>query len=150
MEVADSISEIANSYSPYRLVAFNRIQYLLSALGISIKIFGSCATGLALANSDIDLAVDPSILNYFYTVFGNGKEKVCMALSWIMKLIEGRSWISNLKLITTATVPILKFVKMLLCLRKSIQTSHLRKILKTTILTRRKRKNIRRSSSKST
>lgn len=91
-------------------MAFNRIQYLLSSWGVSIKIFGSCATGLALANSDIDLAVDPSILNYFYAVFGNNKEKVCMALCSILKMIEGRSWVTNVKLITTATVPILKFV----------------------------------------
>jgi DNA polymerase sigma len=82
----------------------------LNRWGISIKIFGSCATGLALANSDIDLAVDPSILNYFYAVFGSNKEKVSMALCSIMKILENRPWISNIKLITTASVPVLKFV----------------------------------------
>jgi DNA polymerase sigma len=81
---------------------------------VSIKIFGSCATGLALANSDIDLAVDLSILNYFYAVFGTTKDKVCMALGNIMKMIENRGWVSNIKLITTASVPILKFVHRIL------------------------------------
>lgn len=111
IEVADSISECANSYGPYRFVAFHRIQYLLSSWGVSIKIFGSCATGLALANSDIDLAVDPSILSYYYHNFAGPKEKVCMALNFINRLIETRSWISNIKLIATAAVPILKFVR---------------------------------------
>lgn len=73
VEVADSISECANSYGPYRMVAFNRILYLLRAWSVGIKVFGSCATGLALANSDIDVAVDPSILNYFYAMFCSNK-----------------------------------------------------------------------------
>lgn len=36
-----------------------------------------------------------------------------MALGAIMKMIENRSWASNIKLITTASVPILKFVRFL-------------------------------------
>lgn len=110
-EMADSISELANSYSNYRLVAFNRMAYLLNAYGVSIKIFGSCATGLALANSDIDLAVDPSITHYYYSAPVSEKEKVCLALEFIKTMISARPWVSNVKLITTATVPILKFVR---------------------------------------
>jgi len=32
---------------------------------VPIKIFGSYANGIAIKNSDIDIAVDNSILNYF-------------------------------------------------------------------------------------
>lgn len=41
---------------------------MLSIWGIPIKLFGSCASGITIKNSDIDVAVDNSILNYFQMV----------------------------------------------------------------------------------
>lgn len=32
---------------------------------IPIKLFGSCANGIAIKNSDIDIALDNSITSYF-------------------------------------------------------------------------------------
>lgn len=33
--------------------------------GIPIKLFGSCANGIAIKDSDIDIALDNCITNYF-------------------------------------------------------------------------------------
>lgn len=46
------------------MIAFQRIQFLLSFYNIQIKLFGSCANGIAIKNSDIDIAVDSFILNW--------------------------------------------------------------------------------------
>jgi predicted nucleotidyltransferase len=37
----------------------------MGVYGIPIKLFGSCANGIAIKNSDIDIAFDNSITNYF-------------------------------------------------------------------------------------
>ena len=37
---------------------------MLQFYSIPIKLFGSCASGIAVRNSDIDIAVDNSILMY--------------------------------------------------------------------------------------
>lgn len=47
------------------MVAFERVQFLLSFYYVGIELFGSCASGIAIQNSDIDIAVKPEILNYF-------------------------------------------------------------------------------------
>ena len=47
------------------MIAYERLQFMLMVWGIPIKLFGSCASGIAIKNSDIDVAVDNSILNYF-------------------------------------------------------------------------------------
>jgi len=38
---------------------------MLTLWKVPIKLFGSCASGITIKNSDIDIAVDNSILNYF-------------------------------------------------------------------------------------
>ena len=38
---------------------------MLECYGVPIKVFGSCANGIAIKNSDIDIAIDNSIKNYF-------------------------------------------------------------------------------------
>lgn len=37
----------------------------MRAFGIPIKLFGSCANGIAIKNSDIDIALDNSITSFF-------------------------------------------------------------------------------------
>jgi len=35
-------------------------------LNLSFKVYGSCAYDVALPTSDIDIVVDPMIVNFFY------------------------------------------------------------------------------------
>lgn len=55
----------ANEFYERRVIAYERIQFMLGMWKIPIKLFGSCASGITIKNSDIDIAVDNSILNYF-------------------------------------------------------------------------------------
>lgn len=57
LECVDKISEEANSYFDSRVLGFERLSYILSLCGISIKLYGSCACGIAVKNSDIDAAI---------------------------------------------------------------------------------------------
>lgn len=62
--MSDIISEEANQYYERRIVAFERIRFLLQYYSVPIKLFGSCANGIAVKNSDIDIAIDQSILQW--------------------------------------------------------------------------------------
>jgi len=62
--MSDIISEEANQYYERRIVAYERIQFLLQYYSVPIKLFGSCANGIAVKNSDIDIAIDQSILQW--------------------------------------------------------------------------------------
>lgn len=52
-------------YHNARLIAFERVKFILQIYNIPIKLFGSCANGIAIKNSDIDIAIDGSVMNYF-------------------------------------------------------------------------------------
>ena len=71
--MSDQISEEANKYYERRIIAFERIQFLLQFYSIPIKLFGSCANGIAVKNSDIDIAIDKSILYWMELVPDNEK-----------------------------------------------------------------------------
>ncbi len=60
--MSDHSSEQANEFHERRIIAYERIQFLLGYYQIPIKLFGSCASGIAIKNSDIDIAVDNSML----------------------------------------------------------------------------------------
>jgi len=62
--MSDIISEEANQYYERRIVAYERIQFLLQYYSVPIKLSGSCANGIAVKNSDIDIAIDQSILQW--------------------------------------------------------------------------------------
>lgn len=62
--MSDHISESANQFHERRVIAFERIQFLLQCYNIPIRLFGSCASGIAVKNSDIDIAIDNSLLSY--------------------------------------------------------------------------------------
>lgn len=72
------LSEKANTYFKYRQVAFNRVQHVLQPYGVSLLLFGSCANGIALEKSDVDIAVSGNILSYF--PYGTVKERTAVAL----------------------------------------------------------------------
>lgn len=66
------------------------------------KIFGSCATGLALTTSDVDIAVN-RIETY-------DKGVLCDYILKIDEVLKGFKWVLSTKPILTAHVPVLKLV----------------------------------------
>lgn len=66
------------------------------------KIFGSCATGLALTTSDVDIAVS-GIDTY-------DRATLCDSLLQICEGLKSFKWLVSFKPILTAHVPVLKLV----------------------------------------
>jgi DNA polymerase sigma len=89
-------------------VSFNRIQHTLKPYGIELLLFGSCANGLALERSDVDIALSANVFNFF--PFGTIKERTAFALEDIHKLLATKKWIASTKSIFTAAIPVLKLV----------------------------------------
>jgi len=105
-EFADKVSEEANLYHGRRMVAFERIQFLLSFYYVQIELFGSCASGIAIQSSDIDIAVKPEILNYFEHVPEHLRLQA--ALENLQQIFSTQPYISDIRVIGTASVPIIK------------------------------------------
>ena len=104
--MSDTISEEANEYFQRRIVAFERIQFLLNHYSIPIKLFGSCANGIAVKNSDIDIAIDASILQGMDFLPEN--ERVVVALERLEELFRVYPCFMDIKVIKTAAIPIIK------------------------------------------
>lgn len=100
------IASEANFYHDARVVAFERIKFVLECYGVPIKVFGSCANGIAIKNSDIDIAIDNSIINYF--PYCSEETKVTFALEWLENVFAGFKCMKNINLIKSASIPIIK------------------------------------------
>lgn len=79
---------------------------MLGMWQIPIKLFGSCASGITIKNSDIDIAVDNKILDYFIAVPETNRLKA--ALEQLEMLFTQQPWVTSLKLIKTAAIPLIK------------------------------------------
>jgi len=67
-----------------------------------MRIFGSCATGLSLPTSDIDLGI---------TGFErNSKRELIGVLGNLANVLESFSWVKSVERIFTANIPIIKIV----------------------------------------
>ena len=75
---------------------------------VQLLLFGSCANGLMIDKSDVDIAISHHILNYF--PYGSVKDRVVYALNHIHNLLQQQPWVSRCTLITTASIPVLKMV----------------------------------------
>lgn len=106
--MSNSISEEANLYYQRRIVAFERVQFLLQYYQIPIKLFGSCANGIAVKNSDIDIAVDQSIL--YWVEFIPENLKISVALERLSELFQAYPCFKEIKVIKTAAIPVLKMI----------------------------------------
>lgn len=72
------------------------------AYGVDVKVFGSCATGLALPSSDIDLLV---------TGFEHSEvSEIREILEFISKQLKEYPWAVSVKPILSAVVPVVKIV----------------------------------------
>ena len=108
-EYALGLRRHAEKFNYARRVAYNRLFWLLSPFGASLKVFGSWATGFILGDSDIDVAVDPLILQYFVGCYSS-RDRVVAALHSIRGLVEQRRWVTVQHMLAQAQVPVLKFV----------------------------------------
>jgi DNA polymerase sigma len=72
-------------------------------------LFGSCASGIAIRDSDIDIAINERILRYFEK-FHEKKNEMNAALDFMSSVFESIPWISRQKVIKTASIPIIKLI----------------------------------------
>ena len=64
-ECTNLISEQANKWHDARVKAYRRVSSIFNNCGIGTKLFGSCACGLAIGCSDVDIAISDEILSWF-------------------------------------------------------------------------------------
>lgn len=65
-DCSDWISDNANDFFERRVLAFKRVESLLQLYEVPVKLYGSCASGIAIENSDVDIAIDEKILMYYH------------------------------------------------------------------------------------
>jgi DNA polymerase sigma len=98
------LTEDSNEIMPYRISAFNRLQTVIEhcfpSVGPKAKLFGSCASGLALKSSDVDIAISG-----FDIVEGS---EIIAILQLILEKLQYFKWVKSVKPIYTATIPVLK------------------------------------------
>ena len=105
--MADEISDVANLYFESRVVGYERLFHVLSLYGIGLKLYGSCACGIAIGNSDLDTVVDESILLWF-NYYPDPYSKIAAAFEMLEGYLGNFKWISSINKIPTAYIPIMK------------------------------------------
>lgn len=68
--------------------------------------FGSCACGIALANSDIDIAIDSSVIQ-LYEYLPEGV-RLLAVLESLEQIFRSQGCFVQIKLIRTASIPVIK------------------------------------------
>ncbi|KAL4465387.1 hypothetical protein ABPG72_009132 [Tetrahymena utriculariae] len=93
-------------HQPSRFLIFYRIQHLLKKQfekvesQVDLRIFGSCATGLSLPTSDIDLGI---------TGFEcHPRSDLIYILNQLANILEQFKWVKSIERIFTASIPIIK------------------------------------------
>jgi len=98
------LTEGSNKLIKSRILVYKRIEHCVARTfpmnNMKTKIFGSCATGLALTTSDVDIAVS-GIETY-------DRATLCDSLSKISEVLKNFKWVLSNKPILTAHVPVLK------------------------------------------
>ena len=117
-KIHHEILQQSNSWNKHRQTALNRISEIFLRYGLTFRIFGSYAYGLAIPSSDIDICVSPTIINYFMISFTTYRQKIIMALTFLKEVFQQTKWASNFNLIETAQVPVLSFVIFSVLFRK--------------------------------
>ena len=88
----------------------NRLIHILSQVGISCKPYGSFASQLSLPDSDLDVSVDSSVLNFFSMESANNRNQIILVLQFIANILKSYYWINDFQLYDRAKVPLLTFV----------------------------------------
>ena len=71
--------------------------------------YGSCASGITVENSDVDMALDDKILR-LYQYLPTLRDQLEAALEYLSEIFGQIPWIVNAKCIKTAKVPIIKMI----------------------------------------
>ncbi|CAK65799.1 unnamed protein product (macronuclear) [Paramecium tetraurelia] len=87
-----------------RRVIYDRISFVINQLfrefNSNVRLFGSCATGLALPESDIDIGITGFEL--FPSTQLNGP------IQKIIDFLQKMKWVKNIRAITTSNMPLIK------------------------------------------
>lgn len=110
LECADWISEEANTFFQQRVLSFERLRCLLALYDLPIQLYGSCACGIAVKNSDVDIAVDEKILSQFQPFLPHARDQMEAALDFLTDLFKRLVWITFIEPIKSARVPVIKLV----------------------------------------
>jgi hypothetical protein len=89
----------------------NRLMHVFGQQKLSFKVYGSCSCDAAVPTSDIDIVVDPSIVDYFFFSYANYKKKIINSLEYLQKVFEKLEWTGDFMLLPGANIPLLTFVK---------------------------------------
>ena len=76
-------------------------------VGAEIKLYGSCACGIAIENSDVDVAISENILNN-YPWISKPHDQVNAVFEYLQTYFLQLSWISDVRVIPSAFIPIIK------------------------------------------
>ena len=68
-KVCEEFTRRVNKWNKYQTVAINRLVTILGSYNLSFQVFGSSANGLAIPNSDVDVCISPTIIDFFYSSF---------------------------------------------------------------------------------
>jgi len=100
----EQMTNQSNHLTNARILVYKRLDHCIAwtfpMYNMKTKIFGSCATGLALVTSDVDIAVS-GIETY-------DRPTLCECLSTISEVLKSFKWVISNKPILTAHVPVLK------------------------------------------
>ena len=97
----------ANQNFEGRVLGFERLKFIMDSIGAEIKLYGSCACGIAIENSDVDVAIAENILNYYPWIY-NPHEQVNAVFEYLQAYLLQFPWISDLRIIPSAFIPIIK------------------------------------------
>jgi hypothetical protein len=84
--------------------------YVFAQHKLSFKVYGSSSCDAALPTSDIDIVVDPSIVDYFFFSYANYKKKIINSLEYLQKVFQKFEWAADFILLPGANIPLLTFV----------------------------------------
>ncbi|CAK73312.1 unnamed protein product (macronuclear) [Paramecium tetraurelia] len=87
-----------------RRLIYDRIQFVINSLfreyNATVRLFGSCATGLALPESDIDIGITGFELLPSNQLNG--------PIQKIIEFLQNMKWVTNIRAITTSSMPLIK------------------------------------------
>lgn len=78
-------------------------------IGCGLKLYGSCCVGLAIRNSDVDVMVEEGVLEPYFGYYKGVLEGISAFFEYLQYYFSSFPWISNIKVIKSATIPIIKF-----------------------------------------
>lgn len=85
-------------------------------IGVEVKVYGSVCVGLAARDSDVDVTVGEGILEQGWGYLEDISDRISGFFEYLQYYFANYPWISNIKVIKSATIPIIKF---------TIDTTHL-------------------------